>query len=114
MDERRSKLKSAVVLPASKAAGKVMLLAGVTPNLTGKVEAGEMANLGRLAGRCQGRPAGPAQASGAHSEDLPAALASVNYGWNNNYGACTDCGYTILDALVLRGGAVQHWRARGG
>lgn len=44
VDKLRDKLKSAVVVLASTAGGKVSLIAGVTPDLTGKVKAGELIN----------------------------------------------------------------------
>ncbi|HMV06954.1 MAG TPA: alanine--tRNA ligase, partial [Accumulibacter sp.] len=45
IDKLRDKLKSAAVVLASTSDGKVTLIAGVTPDLTGKVKAGELVNM---------------------------------------------------------------------
>ena len=81
MDKLRDKLKSAAVVLASTVGGKVTLIAGVTPDLTGKVKAGEMVNFvaQQVGGKGGGRP-DMAQAGGTDVEKLPAALASVQ-GW---------------------------------
>ena len=78
MDKLRDKLKSAVVVLASTAGGKVTLISGVTPDLTGKVKAGELVNMVALqvGGKGGGRP-DMAQAGGTEPAKLPAALASV-------------------------------------
>ena len=81
MDKLRDKLKSAALVLASTGGGKVTLIAGVTPDLTGKVKAGELVNFVALqvGGKGGGRP-DMAQAGGTDPERLPAALASVR-GW---------------------------------
>jgi alanyl-tRNA synthetase len=78
LDKLRDKLKSAVVVLASTAGGKVSLVAGVTPDLTGKVKAGELVNMvaQQVGGKGGGRP-DMAQAGGTEPDKLPAALASV-------------------------------------
>ena len=78
VDKLRGTLKSAAVVLASVADGKVTLIAGVTPDLTGKVKAGELVNFvaGQVGGKGGGRP-DMAQAGGSEPGNLPAALASV-------------------------------------
>ena len=78
MDKLKDKLKSAAVVLAAVADGKVTLIAGVTADLTGKVKAGELVNLvaQQVGGKGGGRP-DMAQAGGTQPENLPAALASV-------------------------------------
>ena len=78
MDKLKDKLRSAVVVLASTAGGKVTLIAGVTADLTGKVKAGELVNMVALqvGGKGGGRP-DMAQAGGSDVGALPAALASV-------------------------------------
>ena len=78
MDKLRDKLKSAIVVLASTAGGKVTLIAGVTADLTGKVKAGELVNMvaQQVGGKGGGRP-DMAQAGGTEPDKLPAALASV-------------------------------------
>jgi len=78
MDQLKDKLKSAAIVLASVADGKVALIAGVTADLTGKVKAGELVNLvaQQVGGKGGGRP-DMAQAGGTQPENLPAALASV-------------------------------------
>ena len=78
MDKMRDKLKSAVVVLASAAGGKVTLISGVTSDLTGKVKAGELVNFvaQQVGGKGGGRP-DMAQAGGTEPEKLPAAMASV-------------------------------------
>ena len=79
MDKLRDKLKSAAIVLASVADGKVTLIAGVTADLTGKVKAGELVNMvaQQVGGKGGGRP-DMAQAGGTQPENLPAALASVS------------------------------------
>jgi len=81
MDKLRDKLGSAAIVLGSVADGKVTLIAGVTPDLIGKVKAGELVNMVAqlVGGKGGGRP-DMAQAGGTQPENLPAALASVN-GW---------------------------------
>jgi alanyl-tRNA synthetase len=78
MDKLKDKLKSAAVVLAAVADGKVTLIAGVTADLTGKVKAGELVNMVALqvGGKGGGRP-DMAQAGGTQPENLAAALASV-------------------------------------
>ncbi|MFZ4553185.1 MAG: alanine--tRNA ligase, partial [Burkholderiales bacterium] len=78
VDKLRVTLKSAAVVLASVSEGKVTLIAGVTPDLTGKVKAGELVNFvaGQIGGKGGGRP-DMAQAGGTQPEHLPAALAAV-------------------------------------
>jgi alanyl-tRNA synthetase len=78
MDKLKDKLKSAAIVLASVADGKVTLIAGVTADLTGKVKAGELVNMvaQQVGGKGGGRP-DMAQAGGTQPENLAAALASV-------------------------------------
>jgi alanyl-tRNA synthetase len=78
MDKLKDKLKSAAVVLASVADGKVTLIAGVTADLTGKVKAGELVNMvaQQVGGKGGGRP-DMAQAGGTQPQNLAAALASV-------------------------------------
>ena len=77
-DKLRDKLKSAAVVLAAITDGKVTLIAGVTPDLSGKVKAGELVNMvaRQVGGKGGGRP-DMAQAGGNDPAQLPAALASV-------------------------------------
>jgi alanyl-tRNA synthetase len=78
MDKLKDKLKSAAIVLASVADGKVTLIAGVTSDLTGKVKAGELVNhvAQQVGGKGGGRP-DMAQAGGTDPAGLPAALSSV-------------------------------------
>jgi len=78
MDKLKDKLKSAAIVLASVADGKVALIAGVTSDLTGKVKAGELVNhvAQQVGGKGGGRP-DMAQAGGTDPAGLPAALQSV-------------------------------------
>jgi len=78
IDKLRDKLKSAAIVLASTADGKVTLIAGVTGDLTGRVKAGELVNMvaRQVGGKGGGRP-DMAQAGGSDAANLPAALASV-------------------------------------
>jgi alanyl-tRNA synthetase len=78
MDTLKDKLKSAAIVLASVADGKVALIAGVTSDLTGKVKAGELVNhvAQQVGGKGGGRP-DMAQAGGTDPAGLPAALQSV-------------------------------------
>jgi alanyl-tRNA synthetase len=71
-------LKSAVILLAAVNEGKVSLIAGVMPDLTSRVKAGELVNFvaAQVGGKGGGR-ADMAQAGGTDAAALPAALASV-------------------------------------
>ena len=81
MDKLKDKLKSAAIVLAAVADGKVSLIAGVTSDLTGKLKAGELVNevARQVGGKGGGRP-DMAQAGGTKPEHLPVALASVT-GW---------------------------------
>ncbi len=78
MDKLKDKLKSAAIVLSSVADGKVTLIAGVTPDLTAKVKAGELVNhvAQQVGGKGGGRP-DMAQAGGTDPSGLPAALKSV-------------------------------------
>jgi alanyl-tRNA synthetase len=81
LDKLKDKLKSAAIVLASVADGKVSLIAGVTSDLTSKVKAGELVNMVavQVGGKGGGRP-DMAQAGGTDATKLPAALTSVS-GW---------------------------------
>ncbi|HRP24700.1 alanine--tRNA ligase [Thauera sp.] len=78
MDKLKDKLKSAAIVLASVAEGKVSLIAGVTADYTAKVKAGELVNFvaQQVGGKGGGRP-DMAQAGGTQPENLAAALAGV-------------------------------------
>ena len=78
MDKLKDKLKSAAIVLAAVADGKVSLIAGVTADHTAKVKAGELVNFvaQQVGGKGGGRP-DMAQAGGTQPENLPAALAGV-------------------------------------
>ncbi|MFN7352877.1 MAG: alanine--tRNA ligase [Burkholderiales bacterium] len=79
MDKLKDKLKTAAIVLASVEAGKVSLIAGVTPDLTSKLKAGELVNhvAQQVGGKGGGRP-DLAQAGGTDPNSLPQALASVS------------------------------------
>ena len=81
LDKLKDKLKTAVIVLAAAEGSKVSLVAGVTPDLTGKLKAGELVNFvaQQVGGKGGGRP-DMAQAGGTDASKLPAALASVS-GW---------------------------------
>ncbi|MDO8437975.1 MAG: alanine--tRNA ligase [Nitrosomonadaceae bacterium] len=78
LDKLKDKLKSAAIVLAAVADGKVTLIAGVTPDLTAKIKAGELVNMvaQQIGGKGGGR-ADMAQAGGTQPDNLPAALESV-------------------------------------
>jgi alanyl-tRNA synthetase len=78
LDKLKDKLRSAVIVLASVADGRVSLIAGVTADLTGKLKAGDLVNMvaRQVGGKGGGRP-DMAQAGGSEPGNLPAALASV-------------------------------------
>ncbi len=78
MDKLKDKLGSAAIVLASVKEGKVVLVAGVTPDLCGKVPAGELVNFvaRQMGGKGGGRP-DLAQAGGQDPARLPRALESV-------------------------------------
>ena len=82
VDQLKSRLKSAaIVLGSVDADGKVTLIAGVTPDATARVKAGELVNYvaQQVGGKGGGRP-DLAQAGGSQPQNLAAALESVA-GW---------------------------------
>ncbi|GAB3428987.1 alanine--tRNA ligase [Massilia solisilvae] len=78
MDKLKDKLKTAAIVLASVADGKVSLIAGVTPDTTAKVKAGELVNFvaKQVGGKGGGRP-DMAQAGGTDPAGLPQALEGV-------------------------------------
>jgi alanyl-tRNA synthetase len=78
LDQLKNKLGSAAVVLASVSGEKVRLVAGVTPDRTDKIKAGELVNAvaQQIGGRGGGRP-DMAQAGGNRPEALEAALGSV-------------------------------------
>ncbi|PXW16853.1 alanine--tRNA ligase [Paraburkholderia caballeronis] len=81
VDKLKDKLKSAAIVLAAVDGGKVSLIAGVTPDASKKVKAGELVNFvaQQVGGKGGGRP-DMAQAGGTEPANLPAALAGVK-GW---------------------------------
>ena len=79
VDQLKGKLKSAVIVLATvEDSDKVVLVAGVTPDVTSRVKAGEL--VGSIAAQVGGRGGGRAdfaQAGGSNPAALDAALASV-------------------------------------
>ncbi|HSM98502.1 MAG TPA: alanine--tRNA ligase, partial [Gallionella sp.] len=78
LDKLKDKLKSAAIVLASVADGKVALIAGVTPDVTSRVKAGELVNFvaQQVGGKGGGRP-DMAMAGGTQPEHLAPALNSV-------------------------------------
>ena len=78
VDTLKDTLRSAAIVLATVADGKVSLIAGVTKDLTGKIKAGELVNAVAVlvGGKGGGRP-DMAQAGGTDAGKLPAALTSV-------------------------------------
>jgi alanyl-tRNA synthetase len=78
MDKLRDKLKTAAVVLAAVNDGKVSLIAGVSPDATSKVKAGELVNFvaQQVGGKGGGR-ADMAQAGGTDPSGLPKALDGV-------------------------------------
>jgi alanyl-tRNA synthetase len=81
LDKFKDKLRSAVIVLATVRDEKVSLIAGVTPDLTGKIKAGELVNFvaQQVGGKGGGRP-DMAQAGGTEPGKLAGALGSVA-GW---------------------------------
>ena len=81
LDNFKNRLKSCVVVLGTIEGDKVMLIAGVTDDLTAKLKAGDLINFvaQQVGGKGGGR-ADMAQAGGTMPEKLPQALASVA-GW---------------------------------
>ncbi|CAN7511365.1 alanine--tRNA ligase [Pseudoduganella sp. LjRoot289] len=78
MDKLKDKLKTAAIVLASVADGKVSLIAGVTADATSRVKAGELVNFvaQQVGGKGGGRP-DMAQAGGTDAAALPGALGGV-------------------------------------
>ncbi|MEQ1532559.1 MAG: alanine--tRNA ligase [Sideroxydans sp.] len=78
LDKLKDKLHSAAIVLASVSEGKVNLIAGVTPDTTSKVKAGDLVNFVALqvGGKGGGRPE-MAQAGGTQPEHLDKALSGV-------------------------------------
>ncbi|XVJ98162.1 alanine--tRNA ligase (plasmid) [Burkholderia vietnamiensis] len=81
VDKLKDKLKSAAIVLAAVEGGKVSLIAGVTPEASKRVKAGELVNFvaQQVGGKGGGRP-DMAQAGGTEPANLPGALAGVK-GW---------------------------------
>jgi alanyl-tRNA synthetase len=79
LDKLKDKLKSAAILLAAVDGEKVSLIAGVTPDLTSKVKAGELVThvASQIGGKGGGRP-DMAQGGGTNPAALPAALESLS------------------------------------
>jgi alanyl-tRNA synthetase len=78
LDKLKDRLKSAAIVLGAAQDGKVSLIAGVTPDLTAKLKAGELVNFvaQQVGGKGGGRP-DMAQAGGTDAAALPKALESV-------------------------------------
>src|SRR5882724_9658772 len=81
LDQLKNKLKSAAIVLAAVDGGKVQLAAGVTPDATARVKAGDLVNFvaQQIGGKGGGR-ADMAMAGGTDAAALPGALAGVK-GW---------------------------------
>jgi alanyl-tRNA synthetase len=82
VDQLKERLKTAVIVLSSVAdGGKVVLVAGVTADLTARLKAGEIVGMvaAQVGGKGGGRP-DFAQAGGTNAAALPAAMESVT-GW---------------------------------
>jgi alanyl-tRNA synthetase len=77
-DKLRDKLKSCALVLGTVADGKVSLIAAVTPDVTGRIKAGDLVNhvATQVGGKGGGKP-DLAMAGGTDPTQLPAALASV-------------------------------------
>ncbi|MDP2110409.1 MAG: alanine--tRNA ligase [Thiobacillus sp.] len=77
-DKLRDKLKSCALVLGTVVDGKVSLIAAVTPDVTGRIKAGELVNFiaTQVGGKGGGKP-DLAMAGGSEPGRLPAALASV-------------------------------------
>jgi len=78
VDKLKDKLKHAAIVLAAVSDGKVSLIAGVTPEASQKIKAGELVNFvaQQVGGKGGGR-ADMAQAGGTEPANLPGALAGV-------------------------------------
>ncbi len=78
MDSLKAKLKSGVVVIGGVSKGKVLLIAGVTKDLTGRVHAGDlMKDVAKIVGGGGGGRPDMAQAGGKEPSKLEAALEEV-------------------------------------
>jgi alanyl-tRNA synthetase len=77
-DKLRDKMRSCALVLGSAREGKVALIAAVTPDLTHRIQAGELVNFvaAQVGGKGGGKP-DLAQAGGTQPEKLPHALAGV-------------------------------------
>ncbi|MGA1660188.1 MAG: alanine--tRNA ligase, partial [Burkholderiaceae bacterium] len=75
LDQLKSKLQSAAIVLASVEGEKVTIIAGVTPDLTAKIKAGDLVNhvASQVGGKGGGRP-DMAQGGGTQPAALPGAL----------------------------------------
>jgi alanyl-tRNA synthetase len=78
MDKLKDKLKTAVIVLAAVEGDKVQIAAGVTPDTTSKVKAGELVNFiaAQVGGKGGGKP-DMAMAGGTEPAKLPAALTDA-------------------------------------
>ena len=78
MDKLRDKLKTAAIVLGTVNDGKVVLIAGVSADATGRVKAGDLVNFvaRQVGGKGGGKP-DMAQAGGSEPDKLPGALQSV-------------------------------------
>ena len=86
-DKLRDKLKSCALVLGTVVDGKVSLIAAVTPDVTGKIKAGELVNFvaTQVGGKGGGKP-DLAMAGGSEPGQLPAALESVSAWVKNRLG----------------------------
>ncbi len=78
VDQLKQKLGSAAILLVSEVNGKVVLVAGVTPELTGRIEAGALVRrAAALVGGKGGGRADMAQGGGSQPESIPEAVEST-------------------------------------
>lgn len=78
LDSFRAKLGSGVVVLGSAVEGKAALCAGVTPDLTGRISAGDIVkHLAPIVGGAGGGRADMAQAGGKHPEKLSEAIGQA-------------------------------------
>ncbi|HEU0228998.1 MAG TPA: alanine--tRNA ligase [Burkholderiaceae bacterium] len=78
VDQLKNRLKSAIVLLTAEAEGKISLVAGVTPDLSSRVKAGDLVGMvaGKIGGKGGGRP-DMAMGGGVDAAALPGAVAGV-------------------------------------
>ena len=78
VDKLKDRLKTAAIVLGTAADGKVSLIAGVTPDLVGKIRAGDLVNyVAQQVGGKGGGRADMAQAGGTEPAKLASALQSV-------------------------------------